>query len=108
MTDRTPASTWTIIGALVFGIVLLDGIPRLYDAYQYRQAMKEFNRQMVELHKPHADPFGWRAASRANIRRTGPTQAANVDAIALKPGERCISGQRFAVVDGELRDVGTC
>jgi hypothetical protein len=24
------------------------------------------------------------------------------------PGERCISGQRFAVVNGELHNIGTC
>lgn len=108
MIDKNPNSAWTIVAWLVLGIVILDGIPRLYAAYQYRQAMKAFSERMVELRHRDADPFGWRAAADSNNRRAAADAAAEMEANALKPGERCIGGQRFAYVNDELRDIGTC
>ncbi len=108
MADENRSSAWIIANGILLAAIVLVGIPRLYEAYQYRQAMKAFNQQMVELQRPDADPFGWRAATDKNNRRAAAEQAAKIDANALKPGERCISGQRFAVVNGELRDVSTC
>ena len=103
-----PYLVWKIAGGIVLGLLIVSGIERYQRARAMNAAMAEFNSTMAELRKPGADPLGWRKQAQQHQKQEAAKREALKRTNALKPGERCISKQRFRRVANGWEQIGSC
>lgn len=96
------ATTWQAWSFFLLAALLLSNAAwfyRLRVAAAESPPVQRSSQQPIA--KDHNSPYDWQAveaAARRDLARPMP----------LKPGERCIRGQRFATVDGALQNIGSC
>jgi hypothetical protein len=109
MADKETVTPGTIAAGIILASIVIFGIPKLVAAYHYRQAVNQINEGI----RSSSAQFQQAAARAEQQRQQQQRQLearrrAEADAIALKPGERCIGKQRFRRVTNGWEQIGTC
>jgi hypothetical protein len=105
---------WKIAGGIVLGLMLWN----LIQVWQYNRVMKAHNAAIERLFNPAeqrrlaAERFPQFEQARQENARKQEAQRVDrsraVEATAIQPGQRCISGQRFERVVNGWEQVGSC
>lgn len=96
--NNDPNLVWKIAGGIVLGVLMLSLLQSCRQRVAVANAMEQFNATMEPMRRENQQ--------RAKAQQQREQSAR--EAATLKPGERCISGQRLRRLPNGWEQIGTC